>query len=422
MRGVRILKKILRQYWLDNFIVLGLTMIVGASTVMASFTNAQILNALIAFDINSLINGLIKLILIYGLFLFFSYIQAIKQNITIQKMSTSLRSSIMEKVINLDYQEYHKEKTGTYTSWLTNDINQIEQMGFTPFYELLGGIINSVLAFTALFFVHWSLVLLTIVEVILLLQIPKLFSGKIENTTQQTALQNEKFLSEVTDSLKAYDTVTSFNKNSYILNKIERAAKHLSLIKNKQARVMTNISISGGLGNIISQVLIHILTAYLAFNKIIAIGTLSITGSFAAEIFNTVGNISQYLAAISSTETLFKKFDLIEESDVQKKSSYESLSSGFELKNLNYGYNDTKILLDNLNYYFKLGGKYAIVGKSGSGKTTLLNLLSGKQKKYFGNILFNNQEISTLPDQQLFSDILYIDQKPHVLRTQLEKT
>ena len=42
------------------------------------------------------------------------------------------------------------------------------------------------------------------------------------------------------------------------------------------------------------------------------------------------------------------------------------------------------------------GDFLAIMGSSGAGKTTLLNLLSGKQKKYFGNILFNNQEINYL--------------------------
>ena len=408
------MKKILQEYWKDNLMILFLIIGAGLSTIMASFINAQILNSLIHYDMNSLLKGLVKLGLVYGIFLLFSYFQAIKQNQTIQKMSTSLRNSIMKKVTSLDYEKFHKQKAGTYVSWMTNDINQIEQLGFHPFYELLGGIIHSLLAFVALFSVHWSLVVLTIVEVLLLLQIPNFFAKKIEKTAKQTALENEQFLSEVNDSLNAYDTIVSFNKKSYILNKVSQAAKKLSSSKNEQTKTMTNVSISGGSGNILSQVLIYLLTAYLAFYKVISIGTLSITGSFAAEIFNTIGNISQYLAAISSTTPLFEKFEAIEITAVQSQLNPEKLTAGFSLTDVSYEYNDHKTLINDLNYHFKLGGKYAIVGKSGSGKTTLLNLLSGKRKNYHGHIKFNNQELSSLQDDQISSDILYIDQSPHI--------
>ncbi len=44
----------------------------------------------------------------------------------------------------------------------------------------------------------------------------------------------------------------------------------------------------------------------------------------------------------------------------------------------------------NLSYSFERGKMYAIKGKSGSGKTTLLSLISGLEKKYEGDIYYDD--------------------------------
>lgn len=410
------MSKLLRKHWKENTVLLLLIIGIGISTVLAAFSNSKILDALINQNINLLILGLFQLASTYALILFLTYLLSIKQAKVIQKMSLSLRSDILKKITALSYPDYHKENVGTYTSWVTNDINQIEQMGFISLYELIAGIVNSILAIVALLSVHWSLVILTLVEVLLLLKIPTLFGNRIEKSTKELTKQNEKFLSDINDSLSAYDTVITFKKIPYILKKVYDASKSISDSKNKQARVMTNVSIACGTGNVVSQILIHLLTAFLALHKIITVGSLTVTGSFASEIFNTVGNLSQYIAAIGSTKPLFEKFDEIEVTNENGNNNSQSvkLKNGFDLSNVSYQYEGKNTLFDNLNFKFNLGGKYAIIGESGSGKTTLLNILTGKQKNYSGQVLFNNEEIKSLAYDQIFSNILYIEQNPHI--------
>ena len=53
------------------------------------------------------------------------------------------------------------------------------------------------------------------------------------------------------------------------------------------------------------------------------------------------------------------------------------MNSIIEVKNLRKSYSDKKIkVLKNLNFKFKKGKIYSLVGPSGSGKSTLLNMLS----------------------------------------------
>ena len=71
------------------------------------------------------------------------------------------------------------------------------------------------------------------------------------------------------------------------------------------------------------------------------------------------------------------------------------MNSLIELKNISKNYNNNKktIVLKKINFKFKKGLIYSLVGPSGSGKSTLLNILSLIDKPSSGNILINNNVI-----------------------------
>ena len=71
------------------------------------------------------------------------------------------------------------------------------------------------------------------------------------------------------------------------------------------------------------------------------------------------------------------------------------MSNSIELKNISKHYitNKKNIILKKINYKFKKGLIYSIVGPSGSGKSTLLNLLSLIDRPTSGEILINKNSI-----------------------------
>ena len=90
-----------------------------------------------------------------------------------------------------------------------------------------------------------------------------------------------------------------------------------------------------------------------------------------------------------------------------------------EVKNVNYRYSDAEkddYVLRDINLSFELGKSYAIKGKSGSGKTTLLSLISGLEKKYEGEILYDGKDLSKMDlDKYRNSDIGIVFQSYNLL-------
>lgn len=143
----------------------------------------------------------------------------------------------------------------------------------------------------------------------------------------------------------------------------ETASLKLAEAKNNQTRVTAKVAILGALGNILGQLSVLGLTGALVFQSLVSIGAIMATGSLAGTIFNTVGNLSQQLAALKSIEPIFEKFETIEVAEEKPRKKLTSLDSGITLEDLGYSYGE-KVVLDDLNISFQLGGKYAIVGVS----------------------------------------------------------
>jgi ABC-type multidrug transport system fused ATPase/permease subunit len=77
--------------------------------------------------------------------------------------------------------------------------------------------------------------------------------------------------------------------------------------------------------------------------------------------------------------------------------------------------NESPPALSNINFTFKRGGKYAIVGASGSGKSTLIKLIMGYYDDYCGELTINGNNIRDINRQSLNNVISMLHQNVFLL-------
>jgi len=71
-----------------------------------------------------------------------------------------------------------------------------------------------------------------------------------------------------------------------------------------------------------------------------------------------------------------------------------------EIKDLHKSYGDT-VVIDGLNLTINKGELRCLLGPNGAGKTTTMDLISGRQRKSAGVVMFNGEDISSLSEHQI---------------------
>lgn len=92
----------------------------------------------------------------------------------------------------------------------------------------------------------------------------------------------------------------------------------------------------------------------------------------------------------------------------------DKVSGNLEFKNVKFGYNKDKLILDDVNFKIDAGKMIGIVGKSGAGKTTIFNLLCKMYSAKSGEILIENENIENLDEQSIRGNITIISQNPYI--------
>ncbi|RPA60445.1 ABC transporter ATP-binding protein [Aerococcus agrisoli] len=405
------MKKYYLRYWRENALLVGLIFIGAVAQILSSVLNANVLNALIAFDWQAMWVGILWVTGLQLLYVVSLLFKIPYQAYVTQKMITAIRKDITQSIEQLSYQAYHEKHSASLASWLTNDMQTIETNGIDAVYEMITLIFMGIGAIIALLYFHWSILLFSLVSSVITLLLPRLMTKRVQAATLAATEEEEKFMQVITNSLQGFDTLFSYNLLSRITKRIAQGSKDVGKATVHQYKQMTYSAILGATGNVFGQIGVWGLTAFLAFRQIVPIGSIIATDGLSSQLFNSVGNINNYWIQVRMVEPIFEKFDSIQANPDKVYVPFTAGEPTIHLDELAYAYGD-KAIFDQLNYTFEAGHKYAIVGKSGSGKTTLLNILNGKLTDYRGSVQLMGNELRDVDGYDIRQEIIYLDQLP----------
>ena len=314
------------------------------------------------------------------------------------------------------------ENSSTYISALTNDIKTIEQGYLWNTFSIL----ESSLTFVgAMVLMIWYSPLLTLIAIglSLLPLIASILTGnKVAAEEKKVSDRSEAYTSTLRDSLGGFSVIKSFKAEAQMIRIFKENVRELAKAQCGKHKMRILVQMFGSVAGITAQLGVFLFGAYLALSgKGVTAGTTMIFVQLMNYVLSPIGTIPTCIAERKAAKALVEKIAIAINVNVREESKTEhrELKHDITLKNLSFGYEPEKQVLNNLNCSFELGKSYAIVGASGCGKSTLLNLLLASNSGYMGSIYFDELELQQISSESLYEMVSIIQQNVFIFNASI---
>lgn len=413
--------KYLKEFKFENFMVFLLITIDIALAVLSSVFLANVLNSLIAKEMNQFFLWLAIDIILWLVDSFVQGARDVWKEIAIQKQLNAVRRDIIEPLTEISYSDFEKNSKEDYNSWLNNDTKLLYDNGFHQIYFVYTGIVAMLFSGIAIIFFHWILLLTTLLVGALLFYFPKMFKQSVERDTEQVSELANDALATSTDYLRGYE-VLYHNKQLGLMQERtmgkfnQLATANVNLIFTR-ARMQYSLLGTSMLG----QFLILAVAGFLIMNGQIGIGVVMSVGNLSGTVTNYSKSVANSLILLTATGKLLEKYGKItDESKVTDGEEVTAFESKLELKNLAVAFPDGQ-KIEYPEIVIEKGKKYAIIGDSGSGKSTLINLLVRNKQDYEGEILLDGKDYKGINRKSLPHVMSVIMQFPYLFKETVEE-
>ncbi len=384
-------------------------LVVCGGQAAASLVMAQAFQSVFLGDLDGLLGWMLLLMAVWFSLMGVNILTDLFKARAIRKLNNAVRDDMAATLLRMDHQAYHSAATGEYLSRFTNDVNQIENLAWNPFFQLVQMIAMSVFSVLAMLTIHWSLVLAALVTTVVMLFLPQLFNKRMERLGEVCAQEQAAATGSLKDLLSGWDVLRFFAREKRFTQGVQRASDQIEKPRFRLGYVKGVAWAGIGCLNVICQGLITGLVGLLAIWGHTQAGSLAAGGNLCSMLSNALGSIAGLFLSFSSARPYFEKIVLCGEEAKAARTGPATVQRTISLENLSFQY-ENRPVLQGLSMEFKQGGKYALTGPSGCGKSTLLKLLLGWLPDYSGAIRFDGKDARGFTLEQLQGQMSYIEQ------------
>ncbi|MDF2591674.1 MAG: Xenobiotic-transporting ATPase [Clostridia bacterium] len=323
---------------------------------------------------------ILTLLGLYLLSALFAYIQGWVMSNVAMKVSYGFRRDISLKINRMPLKYFDGTSHGEVLSRVTNDVDTLSQTLNQSMTQIITSVATVVGVLIMMLSISWLMTLVTIliipISIVLILFVVKRSQKYFKE--QQDILGHLN--GHVEEMYGGHVVMKAFNGEEKSVEKFEVLNTKLFGVAWKSqflsGMMMPIMSFIGNIG----YVAVCVLGGWLVVQNTIAVGDIQAfiqyVRSFTQPIAQlaNISNVLQQTAA--SAERVFEF--LAEEEEIPEATNpvkLEKVNGEVEFKNVHFGYNAEKIVINDFSASIKPGQRVAIVGPTGAGKTTMVKLL-----------------------------------------------
>lgn len=361
-------------------------------------------------DMDKIKSIAILLACLYIISAIFSYVEGLSMIKVANGYAKKLRSSISEKINKLPLKFFDHNLSGDILSRVTNDVDTIAQSLNNSLSTLVSSITLFIGSIIMMFVTNYIMAITAIVSSL----IGFILMFIILNKSQRyfTARQRElgKLNGYIEEIYSGLNVVRSCNAKDETINEFDKLNDKLYDC-NRKSQFLSGLMqpIMGFIGNF-SYVAVCIVGALLVSKSVISFGVIVAFIMYVRLFTNPLSQIAQAMTSMQSTAAaservfgLLEEVEMDSEDDITKKLDKHNVKGNIEFKNVKFGYDKDKIIINDFTAKVKAGEKIAIVGPTGAGKTTMVNLLMKFYDINDGDILIDGTSIMELKRDNIHS-------------------
>ena len=365
----------------------------------------------------------------------------------------SLRDDLFEHMEKLPIKYFDTHSHGDIMSIYTNDIDTLRQMISQSIPQVFSSFITVVGTLGSMLVLSVPLTAVSLIMVALMMFV----TGKVAGLSGKYFVKQQKnigtvngYIEEMMNGQKVVKVFTHEEESIENFNKLNDQLFHSADNANKFGNIL--MPVNAQIGNI-SYVLCALVGGVLALNGVggFTLGKLASFLTYNKSFSQPVNQLSMQLnnivMALAGSERIFKLLDEEPETDdgyvtlvrarkengqiVESKErtgmwawkhvhqadgsvDYIELQGEVVFDDVDFGYNDDKIVLHNIEMYAKPGQKIAFVGSTGAGKTTITNLINRFYDIQDGKIRYDGININKIKKADLRKSLGIVLQDTHL--------
>lgn len=360
-------------------------------------------------DVRHLVTLVCVLIGLYVVSVIFTTIRSYIMVEVSQNIIYDIRKDLFKHLQELPFQYYDDRPHGKILIRVVNYVNSVSDM-------LSNGLINIILeSFALLFIVIFMFIVDVQMALVVLCGVPILavFMFWIKNK-QRRAWQA---VSNKNSNLNAYlqENIVGARITQIFAREDENAKIFEELSDDCRKTWYTAVRYSNLVWPGIDSISVCVRAAIFIFGLIIfreskSLGTIVAISSYAAYFWQPImnlGNIfNNFINNIAYLERIFETIDEpVTVKDAEDATVMPKIKGKVAFENVNFSYDETKQILNNVSFTVNPGESVALVGPTGAGKSTIVNLISRFYNVEEGKVLIDDQDISKVTIHSLRSQM-----------------
>ena len=337
------------------------------------------------------------------------------RNNLVRQIMSSYKNKVFQSILDRDYRDFSKEKSGKFISVLTENMKKIEQDYLHQYFNISKNLSLMIFSLLAMFIGNWFLTLLVIIASIIPMMISGFIGQKSASLQNSAMIADQKYLAKVKDILAGFLVIKSFNVKDAIFEDYSHESEKLDEIYFIKGKFDV-------LANVISQLsgMIVFLVAfgggmYLVFNSSTTIGSVTAIVQLVNFVVMPLNEVGMGISKFREGQATLNAFEVKDVTGLQTGETKEYFDDVISFSNIDFSYPNTKEkIFNHLSLKIQKGEKIAIVGMSGSGKSTLLNLLLRFYDVTSGHILIDNQDIQAISAESLYNLMTIVQQNVYI--------